>query len=188
MAEALEELLFGDYRGLAMHGLRTMVRAVAIAEGCGLDAVATAEIAIGAVLHDIGKLRLPTSLLGARRALSPGERRTMEQHPLLGVGILRAGAVSDMATSCIGLHHERWDGEGYPLGFPAGAMPIGARVVAIADVADTLLYDQPYRRALPGPEAVGQEILRCSGTQFDPALVDVALRSPLVLRAWGDRS
>ena len=186
VGETLEELLFGSKRSLGAHSLRTMVRAVGIGECLGLDARAMVEVALGALLHDIGKLRLPDAILNAPRSLSSEERQVIERHPVLGISMLREGSLPNHTTACIGLHHERWDGGGYPLGLPSGEMPVGVRIVALADVIDTLLSDQPYRRALD-EQGVRAEILRCAGGQFDPDLARMALSSALVLRGGAER-
>jgi HD-GYP domain-containing protein (c-di-GMP phosphodiesterase class II) len=131
-------------------------------------------------LHDIGKIGIPDSVLKKDGPLDLEDWHWIKKHPEIGARIVRPveafngiGGIADMILS----HHERYDGGGYPLGLTGEAIPVGARIIAVADTLSALLQDRPYRRGTSLEAAVG-EIIRCSGTQFDPAVV-TALRGIL---------
>jgi putative two-component system response regulator len=126
-----------------------------------------------AAMHDIGKIGIPDAILLKKGPLTPGERRIMESHTLLGARLL-AGSPSALIQAGAGIaltHHERWDGTGYPRGLAGTNIPLGGRICAVVDVFDALTSDRPYRQALPLEEA-----LKLMGTgrscQFDPDLFD----------------
>ena len=126
----------------------------------------------GFLLHDIGKIGIPDSILRKRGPLTPGERSVLETHTLLGeqmlggVPLLSGGGIRIVRS-----HHERWDGSGYPDRLAGLEIPLGARVFAIADALDAMTSDRPYRAALGWDEAVA-EIASQSARQFDPEAVD----------------
>jgi HD-GYP domain-containing protein (c-di-GMP phosphodiesterase class II) len=128
-----------------------------------------------ALLHDVGKIRIPKEIIQKPGALTVGEREIVERHTLEGEALLSTvgGVLADVGTlvrSC----HERWDGHGYPDGLAADEIPLVARIVCCADAFDAMTTDRPYRRALPIAEAVA-ELHRCSGSQFDPSVVDAVI-------------
>lgn len=139
-------------------------------------------IEVSAMLHDIGKVGIADSILLKPGELTPGERREMELHPLISSDCLErigqslgASNFLQMAHEIALYHHERWDGFGYPFGLRGEAIPLSARVVAIADVYDALSSPRVYKPAYPHDKCV--EMIRGgSGTQFDPELVEVFLR------------
>jgi response regulator RpfG family c-di-GMP phosphodiesterase len=130
----------------------------------------------GFLLHDVGKIGIPDEILLKPRPLTASEQRLMRTHPVLGEQLL--GGVAFLRGECLRVvrsHHERWDGQGYPDGLAGDAIPLGARVFAVADTLDAITTDRPYRRARPWEEA-RTVVLAESGGQFDPAVVD-AFRS-----------
>ncbi len=139
-------------------------------------------IEVSAMLHDIGKVGVADSILLKPGELTPGERREMELHPLISSDCLERIGQSlgssnflQMAHEIALYHHERWDGFGYPFGLRGEAIPLSARVVAIADVYDALSSPRVYKPAYPHEQCV--EMIRSgAGTQFDPELVEVFLR------------
>lgn len=132
----------------------------------------------GALLHDIGKIGVPDHILRKPGPLTDAEWTTMHRHPDLGARIIgNVPFLEDVAT-IIRAHHERWDGEGYPQGLAGEAIPLGARIFAVADSFDAMTADRPYRRGRPLEEALA-EVERCAGTQFDPAVARVFLSVPL---------
>jgi HD-GYP domain-containing protein (c-di-GMP phosphodiesterase class II) len=121
-------------------------------------------------VHDLGKVGIPDSILFKPGSLTGKEWEIMRQHPEKGYRI--AQATTDLAgiADLILMHHERWDGHGYPLGLAGEEIPIECRILAIADSFDAMTNDRPYRKAMPVEEALA-ELEKCSGTQFDPQLV-----------------
>jgi putative two-component system response regulator len=159
------------------HAHRVGVLAGLIAGEMGINEQATALIAGAAPLHDLGKIAIPDGLLRKPGALSPDERQQMMEHARLGSDVL-AGSRHPLlreAELIARSHHEWWDGNGYPDGLRGERIPVSARIVAVADVFDSLTHDRPYRRAL-GREETLQYIKDGRGAQFDPAVVDALLR------------
>ncbi len=134
-----------------------------------------AQIARGALLHDIGKIGVPDSILLKAGPLTATEWIEMRRHPETGWQILQAIEFLRAPAEVVLSHQERWDGSGYPRKLSREQIPLGARIFAIADTLDAITSDRPYRRAASFPEARA-EIARCAGTQFDPACVEAFLQ------------
>lgn len=132
------------------------------------------HLEIGALLHDIGKIGIPRNILLKPGSLSDEEWRVMREHPAIGHRILSKFPELSNEAEIVYSHHERWDGGGYTRGLKGEAIPIGARMFSIVDTFDAITSNRPYRKAGSVTEA-RLEILRMSGTQFDPQLVDVFL-------------
>ncbi|WCB92016.1 Cyclic di-GMP phosphodiesterase response regulator RpfG [Baekduia alba] len=132
------------------------------------------EVEFGFLLHDVGKVAVPDSILWKPEPLTPEERTLMERHPLVGWEILREIEFLGEAKLVVRHHHERWDGAGYPDGLAGELIPLSARVFAVADVLDALTTVRPYRAPSEIVEARAM-IRECSGTQFDPEVVDAFL-------------
>ena len=130
-------------------------------------------IAAGALLHDVGKLKVDDRILSKPGPLTAAERRKVERHPAEGEQIVRAAVEDGVAEVVLG-HHERWDGAGYPQGLAGNEIPLAARVVAVADAYLAMREARPYRLPLSKSEAV-QELKACAGTQFDPACIDALI-------------
>ncbi|MFG2920367.1 HD-GYP domain-containing protein [Streptomyces sp. NPDC048305] len=128
------------------------------------------------ILHDVGKLGVPTRVLRKDGPLTPEERRVIELHPEYGHEIVRGIGFLDEARAAILHHHERLDGSGYPYGLTGDTIPEFARVVAVADAFDAMTSTRSYRRARPVPVAV-EELRRCAGSQFDPRMVHALARA-----------
>ena len=141
-------------------------RAVGLPDG-DIERIRTASL-----LHDLGKLAIPDEILSKPGPLTPVEWRTIVEHPRIGQVVLeQAGAIRDAAA--IVLHHHEWfDGTGYPHGLAGAEIPLGSRIVSIADAYEAMISERPYKRALSHREAI-VELQRQRGTQFDPELVDV---------------
>jgi HD-GYP domain-containing protein (c-di-GMP phosphodiesterase class II) len=141
-----------------------------------------------AALHDVGKALLPPGVLGRARSLGRGARRVMESHTTLGAGILARGAAPWLrlgAVVALG-HHERWDGSGYPAGLAGEAVPLAARIVAVADVYDALRSERAYKEAQHHEEALARLVEgdeRMSPGQFDPAVLRALARVAPLLAA-----
>jgi HD-GYP domain-containing protein (c-di-GMP phosphodiesterase class II) len=121
-------------------------------------------------VHDIGKVGILDSIIGKRSRLSDDEYAYVKRHPIIGAEILQQMEELKCIVPDVRHHHERWDGLGYPDGLRGEQIPIGARIICLADAIDAMLSDRPYRRTLSFTEALG-EIERYSGTQFDPKIV-----------------
>jgi putative nucleotidyltransferase with HDIG domain len=132
----------------------------------------------GALLHDVGKIGIPDEILRKTGELDGAQWRIMKRHPAYGARILAGIPYLSGAAEIVHHHHERFDGSGYPDGLAGEDIPLGARVFALADALDAMTSDRPYRRAMSLEDAV-TEIERCSGKQFDPAIVSAFLRIPV---------
>jgi ribonuclease P protein subunit RPR2 len=141
------------------------------------------EVEFGFLLHDVGKVAVPDSILWKPEPLTTAERALMERHPIVGWEILREIEFLDEAKLVVRHHHERWDGTGYPDGLAGDAIPLSARVFAVADVLDALTTIRPYRP--PSTLDVARGMIRdTAGSHFDPAVVDAFLAiAPERLRA-----
>ncbi|MEA2211973.1 MAG: hypothetical protein QOF83_1921 [Solirubrobacteraceae bacterium] len=154
-----------------------------LAQAVGLPEIETTLIARAAPLHDVGKLAIPDAVLLKPGRLSEAEFGLIKTHTTAGAAILAGSStrVLLMAEEIALTHHERWDGDGYPAGLRADAIPITGRIVALADVFDALTHGRPYKSAWPVRAAVA-EILRSSGRHFDPAVVSAFLKlGPAIL-------
>jgi putative nucleotidyltransferase with HDIG domain len=128
----------------------------------------------GALLHDVGKIGVPDHILHKPGPLTPEEWNDMKRHPHIGHEMLKEISFLSGAANIVHSHHERFDGKGYPRGMFGDEIPLGARVFAVADAFDAMTSDRPYRRALTA-EMAREEIVRHSGTQFDPDVVQAFL-------------
>lgn len=128
----------------------------------------------GALLHDVGKIGVPDHILHKPGPLTPEEWTNMKRHPHIGHEMLKDIAFLSGAANVVYSHHERFDGKGYPRGLAGDEIPLGARIFTIADAFDAMTSDRPYRRGLT-PEMAREEVVRHSGTQFDPDVVQIFL-------------
>jgi putative two-component system response regulator len=159
-----------------MHTRRVAELSARIAAAMGLPGTEVEMIRRTSPLHDVGKIGIPDGVLLKPGKLSEGEWELMKRHTLIGAQILSSGRseMVRMAEQIALSHHERWDGGGYPAGAAGEAIPLSARIVALADVYDALSSDRPYRPAWPR-ERVMAEITAGRGTHFDPCVVDAFL-------------
>jgi ribonuclease P protein subunit RPR2 len=152
------------------HAERVTAYGIALAEAVGLDTVGAPGLEFGFLLHDVGKLAVPDAILYKPDALSAEEFSLVARHPEAGAEILRDVDFLGEGKLVVRHHHERWDGSGYPDRLAGDAIPLPARVFAVADALDALTTDRPYRRATRFSRA-REEIRAHAGTQFDPAVV-----------------
>jgi len=146
--------------------------AATLAEAAGLSDAEVQAVRTAALLHDIGNMAVPEHILSKPEALTPEEFERVKIHPRVGAEILRNVPFGAPVSELVLCHHERWDGLGYPAGLRAENIPIGARILAIADCYSTLQADRPYRPARS--EGAATAVLReYAGTTLDPALVDL---------------
>jgi putative nucleotidyltransferase with HDIG domain len=128
----------------------------------------------GSLLHDVGKIGVRDSILLKPGKLSDDEWELMRKHPEIGYNMLRQVKFLQGPAEIILAHHERWDGKGYPKGLHEDEVPLGARIFSVVDTFDSMTSDRPYRKALTTIESMN-EIMRCSGSQFDPLVVEAFL-------------
>ncbi|MGW3204641.1 HD-GYP domain-containing protein [Streptomyces sp. NPDC001135] len=164
------------------HSERVGQASVMIARELGMDDDRVETLRFAGILHDVGKLGVPTRLLRKDGPLTPEERRIIELHPEYGHEMVRGISFLGEARAAILHHHERLDGSGYPYGLVGDRIPECARVVAVADAFDAMTSTRSYCRARPVEVAVA-ELERCAGTQFDPRMV-TALARALDRQGW----
>ncbi len=177
-AARLEDLkrlaLVGEYRDddTNRHTERVAHTTARLAEQLGLEAELVWTIRRAAPLHDVGKIGISDTILLKPGKLTVEEFQAMKAHTSIGGRILGESdfRILQMATEIALTHHERWDGTGYPSGLKEYDIPISGRIVAVADAFDAMTHARPYKEAFPVQRAVA-EIERCSGSQFDPAVV-----------------
>jgi putative nucleotidyltransferase with HDIG domain len=160
------------------HSRRVVEYLKLVSEELGMHDEDCVSMRRGALLHDIGKIGVPDDILRKPSALSEAEWATMRRHPSYGARIVGEIPYLQGVAKIIKHHHERWDGNGYPEGLRGEEIPLGARMFAVADAFDAMSADRPYRKALDAISA-RNEVLRCSGTQFDPNVVEAFMRIPL---------
>ncbi|MFQ5880666.1 MAG: HD domain-containing phosphohydrolase, partial [Dehalococcoidia bacterium] len=161
-----------DSTGRHLQQIYRLSRALALQ--VGLTTTEAEALATAAILHDIGKIRLPESILCNPGRLNDQEWVEMRKHPIYGDEILANSP--DFALECetIRWHHERWDGSGYPDGLQGEEIPLAARIVAVADAFDAMTSERPYKAAWP-PERAIAEIVALRGIHYDPRVVDALL-------------
>ncbi len=149
--------------------------AASIADELGLSDKQIDTIISAALLHDIGKLGIDRDILSKNGSLTPEEFEEIKKHPLLGAEFLEAAEFFEKELPLIRHHHERYDGRGYPDGLKGDEIPLGARIIGLAEAIDGLLSGSTYREPMSIKETI-EELKRCSGSQFDPELVNIAVK------------
>ena len=152
------------------HSQKVSGYAVLIAEAVGLTVTEIEEIRLGGMLHDVGKVGITESILNKCGPLNPDEWETMKRHVEYGAKLLEPLRGTERIRDMVAHHHEFFDGSGYPQGLVGNHIPLGARIVAIADAYDTITSERTYKKAHT-PEEAFQELERCGAAQFDPELV-----------------
>jgi putative nucleotidyltransferase with HDIG domain len=165
------------------HCKRVTAFTIAIAKAMRVDPLLLPQIARAAFLHDIGKMAIPDQILRKPGPLTDAEREVMRTHCDIGYNMVTRIPFLREAAEIVLSHQEFFDGTGYPRGLRGEKIPLGARIFAVADALDAMISDRPYRKALPISHA-RDEIKRCAGTQFDPAVVEVFLAMPGTL--WNE--
>ena len=156
---------------LAAHGERTGRLASDIARTMRLKGDQISYLQTAAELHDIGKIFISSDILNKPGALDAAEWQELRRHPMMGYQLIR-GSVPEPVARIVLTHHERFDGTGYPHGLPGPTIPIEARILQVADAFDAITSKRPYQPALPVEYALN-EMVRCSGAQFDPSVLFV---------------
>jgi diguanylate cyclase (GGDEF)-like protein len=156
--------------GLGTHA-ETVALAVATAEALGLTADEVEQVRHASELHDVGKVAIPDAILGKPGPLTEEEWAFVRRHPIIGERIILAAPALARVAALVRSSHERWDGAGYPDALAGDAIPLGARIVAVADAYAAMTAGRPYRAAR-SPEQALAELRACAGSQFDPAVVE----------------
>ncbi len=177
-AHALAEAINSRDPYTGGHTKRVAEYSMALAQALGMAEKEKERLRLAAVLHDVGKIGINDSILRKGGSLSHGEEESMRKHPEIGAKIL--GFVEEMRdlVPAILYHHEKLDGTGYPAGLKGEAIPLHARIIAIADAFDALTTNRPYRDALDKKTALA-ELKAKAGTHFDPSLVDIFCKTVL---------
>ncbi len=167
LAEAMEK----KDRYTGGHTKRVVQYSTAIAEQLNLGPELLERLRLAGLLHDIGKIGIEDRILKKQAGLEPDERQVMQSHPEVGYDIMsRVEGLRDVIGG-MRYHHERWDGKGYPLGLKGEDIPLVARIIAVADAYDAMVSTRPYRKGMD-PQVAYDEIVRNSGSQFDPRVVE----------------
>lgn len=154
------------------HSLRVTLYSLILANELNLDDELLEEIETAGLLHDIGKIGIPQSILCKPGKLTDEEFEIMKSHPVQGEKMVTNIKKLKIIANWLRTHHERWDGCGYPSGLAGEEIPISARIIALADTYDAMTSSRPYRNAL-GHDVAIAEIKKCSGSQFDPHLAEM---------------
>jgi len=179
----LENLFFGTVRGMVEaidakdprtrgHSERVRRHSLMIGQGLGIDGQASKRLELAALLHDVGKIGLPDSILNNRGELRPEQWSLVKQHPQMGVAIMTPVANVEDILPAIGEHHERYDGKGYPFGKTGEAIALYARIISVADAFDAMTMERTYRPTFTKEQAL-REVKDNSGLQFDPAIAEL---------------
>jgi putative nucleotidyltransferase with HDIG domain len=170
------------------HSNKVSSYAVLIAEAIGLKGPEIEEVRLGGMLHDVGKVGIVESILNKNGPLNPDEWEAMKRHVQYGAKLLEPLRGTERIREMVAHHHEFFDGSGYPNGLAGSQIPLGARIIAIADAYDTITSERTYKKART-PEEAFQELDRCGNAQFDPELVQLfisrlrELPNPLIVNS-----
>jgi putative nucleotidyltransferase with HDIG domain len=168
----LGNVVEGDHEYTGVHSREVVDLALAVADALELDDTQRRRVEFGALLHDVGKIRVPKAIIDKPGKLDDAEWKIMRMHTIYGDEMLRqvGGLLADVG-GIVRSSHERYDGRGYPDGFAGEQIPIEARIITACDSFSAMTADRAYRCGMSVPDAI-EELRRCSGTQFDPQVVD----------------
>ncbi len=156
------------------HSESVVELSVAVGRSLGLDEAAVERVSTAALLHDIGKVAIPDSILHKPAKLDEAEWLLMKEHPVIGERILKAIPGLGGVARIVRHEHERWDGGGYPDGLVQEQIPVGSRIILACDTYHAMTSDRPYRARMPHAAAL-EELARCAGTQFDPRVTEALI-------------
>jgi len=160
---------------LAHHSANVAIYAIELARALGLLERDIETLRVAAIFHDIGMAMVPRDVLEKPAALTADERAQVREHVGVGVELASEFQFLEAELPIVRHHHERYDGTGYPDGLAGGRIPVGARILAIADAYEAMVSSRPYRKPLSSREAL-DELRRGAGTQFDPDMVEAFVR------------
>lgn len=170
--------LFEKSKREANHSNRVSQISQSIASKMDFNKDAINQIRIAGLIHDIGKIGVDEKILNKPARLTIEERREIERHPEIGWRILSSTNEFSELAQFVLHHHEKWDGSGYPNGIIGEAIPVEARIIGVADAYDAMTSKRSYQKGMIKKDAIN-ELRRCSGTQFDPYIVDVFIHQVL---------
>jgi len=173
--EMIMSALFEKSNREAQHSQRVSEICEEIAIKMDFDSDDVEQIRMAGLVHDIGKIGINETILNKTEVLDDNEWISMKRHPEAGWRILNTKVEFSEVAQFAFCHHERFDGKGYPKGLKGEEIPIQARIIAVADAYDAMTSERSYRKAISHEEAI-EELKRCSGTHFDPAIVAVFVR------------
>ena len=168
---AMNQLLDLKDLNTGFHSTRLAEWAMRVGEELGLEEGCLRDVEVAALLHDIGKIGIPDSILHKPARLTEDEYALMKKHPEYGWAVVRLFPGMSRASLYVLHHHENYDGTGYPGGLRAEEIPIGGRIVSVIDAFDAMVSSRPYRKGLPFEEAMRRLII-ASGSQFDPTVLN----------------
>jgi putative nucleotidyltransferase with HDIG domain len=174
--ERMLDLLFERDPYTARHSEEVAELSEKIARKMGLPDEEVEVIRSAARIHDIGKISIPDKILFKPGSLNDEEWEVIKKHPIIGADLLQGLEIYTEAVEIVKYEHERWDGSGYPEGLKGEAIPLGARIVAVADVYSALISDRPYRKAYSKEEA-RKLMEEMRGTKLDPQVVDALFKA-----------
>ncbi len=172
LVDSLKQTLCESDYQTEEHVERTRQMAARLGRRLGLADAEIGKLELLAVLHDIGKVAIPQDIIKKQGKLTPEERSIIEQHTVKGYRIAASSPELGEIADGILCHHEKWDGTGYPNALAGEEIPLIARIISAVDSHDVMVNDRPYHKAMPERDAIA-ELRRCSGTQFDPLIIDV---------------
>ncbi|MHB1376513.1 MAG: HD-GYP domain-containing protein [Candidatus Humimicrobiaceae bacterium] len=171
MVAALSKILSEKSIETKEHSERTSALALKLGKSLNLPENSLTELSLLATLHDIGKVAIPEEILLKQGKLSESEWELVKKHPKIGSDIVRTSPYLAHVANAVLAHHEWWDGLGYPLGLEGNEIPISSRILTVADAYDVMISGRPYKSKMSQRETI-EEIKRCSGSQFDPNIVE----------------
>jgi hypothetical protein len=174
-AAALAQAIEARDSGTGGHVQRVTALAQELLRAVDPELATDEQLSFGFLLHDVGKIGVPDAVLRKAGPLDDHERRVMATHPAVGHRIVGQAGFSPLVAEIVLTHHERWDGLGYPQGLRGEQIPLATRIFAVADALDAMTDDRPYRPGIPLEQALA-EVVRHSGTQFDPRAVEALCR------------
>ncbi|MDR3238979.1 MAG: HD domain-containing protein [Clostridiales bacterium] len=174
MIDAFSEVVEAKDQYTANHSRGVRDMSMLVAERMGLSEREKHDIYVAASLHDIGKVGVPDAIINKPGKLDSEEFNVIKRHPEIGKQILSRLTDFESVRQIILHHHERWDGKGYPDGLTGEEIPLGSRIVCVADSYDAMTSNRPYRQSM-GHSAAARELMNGSGSQFDPAALDAFL-------------
>jgi HD-GYP domain-containing protein (c-di-GMP phosphodiesterase class II) len=174
-AMVLAEVVDADDAYTGMHTRDVVELSLAVADRMGLGSERRRKVEFGALLHDVGKVAIPNEIINKPGPLNDAEWAVMRTHTIEGQRMLdRVGGTMSEVGAIVRGTHERWDGGGYPDGLKTEEIPLEARIICACDAYNAMTTTRSYRRGMP-PSAAAAELVRCSGSQFDPAVVEALI-------------